>query len=227
MVRHLTFTLVLICASFQARAAVITFDTLPGVIENNTYNGFVGATVDGVFSNLICNDYDHFTDAPSGPWDYNVSTLPTLTFVRFGNDPAGLARYQQAALLLAGDSNTLAGLENVSNADDITAYQYAFWELFGASVADVNNASALVLAASNDLSNGTDYSSTFASLRVYTPAESAINNQEFLGLGTHSTASDVPEPRSSLLLATGLLVLAAPFGKRLREQHYAEAALDN
>jgi len=224
MVRRLAYALVLLCAAFQARAAVITFDTLPGVIENDTYNGFVGATVDGVFYNLVCNDYDHTTDAPSGPWEYNVSTLPALTFARFGNDAAAVALYQQAALLLAGDGNTLAGLENVTSADDITAYQYALWNLFGAGVDDVNNASALLLASSNDLSNGTDYSSTFASLRVYTPTESASDNQEFLGLGSSSTASEVPEPGSSVLLATGLAVLAAAF---LKGRCYADAALDN
>lgn len=224
MVRRLSCALVLLCAAFQARAAVITFDTLPGVIENDTYNGFVGATVDGVFYNLVCNDYDHTTDAPSGPWEYNVSMLPSLTFARFGNDAAAVAQYEEAALLLAGDGNTLAGLENVSSADDITAYQYALWNLFGAGVDDVNNASALLLAASNDLSNGTDYSSIFASLRVYTPTESAIDNQEFLGLASYSTTSNVPEPRSSLLLATGLAVLTAVF---LKGRRYAEAALDN
>ena len=216
MMKRLAFAVVLLGAAFQARAAVITFDTLPGVIEHGTYNGFLGSTVDGVLYELVCDDYDHFTNGPSGPWDFNVSTLPTLTFVRFGNDAAGLARYEQAALLLAGDGGTVAGLANVTSADDITAYQYAFWKLFGASVDDVNNASALLLATSNDLSNGNDYSSVFASLRVYTPTGTAIENQEFLGLSRFSTtASDVPEPSSSLLFATGLVVLAVPFRKRL------------
>jgi hypothetical protein len=112
----------------------------------------------------------------------------------------------------------------VSSADAITAYQYAFWKLFGANVADVNNASALVLAASNDLSNGKNYSSTFASLRVYTPTGSAVSNQEFLGLGGFSAASDVPEPSSSLLFATGLVILVAVYRKKLRQ---AKAALGN
>jgi hypothetical protein len=215
MVRCLSCALLLLCAGFQARAAVVTFDTLPGVVENDSYNGFVGSTVDGAFYLLVCDDYDHNTDAPSGPWEYNVSTLPSLTFARFGNDPTALALYQQAALLLAGDGNTLAGLENVTSADDITAYQYALWNLFGAGVDDVNNASTLLLAASDDLSNGTDYSATFASLRVYTPTGSAIDNQEFLGLVSYSTTSDVPEPGSSLLFAIGLVVLAVPFRKRL------------
>jgi hypothetical protein len=216
MVRRLSCALVLLCAAFQVRAAVITFDTLPGVIENDTYNGFVGSSVDGVFNLLVCNDYDHTTDAPSGPWEYNVSTLPALTFARFGNDAAAVALYEQAALLLAGDGNTLAGLENVTSADDITAYQYALWNLFGAGVDDVNNAGALLLAASNDLSNGTDYNSTFASLRVYTPTESASDNQEFLGLAGDTITSDVPEPGSSVLLATGIVVLATLFRKGYR-----------
>jgi len=215
MVRSLTCAF-LLCAAFEARAAIIIFDTLPGVIEHGTYNGFVGSTVDGVFYNLVCNDYDHFTDAPSGPWEFNISTLPSLTFARFGNDAAAVARYQQAALLFAGDGNSVAGLENVSSADDITAYQYAFWLLFGASVDDVNNASALNLATLNDLSNGTDYSSTFAELRIYTPTGSAVDNQEFLGLEHDWITSDAPEPASGLLMATGFVLLAAVFRKRLR-----------
>ncbi len=216
MVRRLACALVLLCAVFQARAAVITFDTLPGVTEDGTYNGFIGATVDGVSALLVCNDFDHTTNVPSGPWDYNVSTLPALTFARFGNDAASVLMYEQAALLLEGDGNTLAGLENVTSPDAITAYQYAFWELFGASVPDVNGASSLVLAAFNDLSNGTNYSATFASLVVYTPTDSAGDNQEFLGVAAISTTSDVPEPGSSLLFATGLTVLAAVFLKRRR-----------
>jgi hypothetical protein len=225
MVKRLSCALVLLCAVFQARAAVITFDTLPGAIENDTYNGFVGSTVDGVFYLLVCNDYDHTTGAPSGPWAFHVSTLPTPTFARFGNDAAAVVRYEQAALLVAGDGKTLAGLENVTSADDITAYQYALWNLFGAGVDDVNNASALLLTASNDLSNGTDYSSTFASLRIYTPTESDSDNQEFLGLaGDSTTTSNVPEPGSSLLFGTGLVVLATAF---LKGRCYAEAALDN
>ena len=214
MVRRLPYALLLLCAALQTRAAVITFDTLPGVIENDTYNGFVGSTVDGVFYNLVCDDYDHTTDAPSGPWEFNVSTLPDLMFARFGNDPVALALYRQAALLLAGDGNTVAGLENVTSADDITGYQYALWRLFGASVDDVNGASALELATFNDLSNGTDYSSIFAELRVYTPTGSAIDNQEFLGLSSDPISSAVPEPGSGLLLATGFLVLAAVFRMR-------------
>jgi hypothetical protein len=53
-----------------------------------------------------------------------------------------------------------------------------------------------------------------AALRVYTPAESAIDNQEFLGPRSDSITSEAPEPSSSLLLASGLLVLAAMFRKR-------------
>ena len=224
MVKRLFFALILISASFQARAAVITFDTLPSVIENGSYNGFSEATVDGVLASLVCDDYDHSTNAPSGPFDYYVSTLPSLTFARFGTGAAGQALYEQAALLLAGDGNTLAGLANVTSADAITAYQYALWDLFGAGAGDVNNSSALLLAASNDLSNGTNYSSTYSSLLVYTPTASAGDNQEFLGLAGYSATSEVPEPCSSLLFATGLAVLAAVSLKRRR---YAEAALDN
>jgi hypothetical protein len=205
---------VFLCVAIQARAAIVTFDSLPGVVENDTYNGFVGSTVDGVFYNLVCDDYDHFTDAPSGPWDFEVSQLPALTFARFGNDAAGLVHYRQAALLLAGDGSTVAGLENVTSADDITAYQYAIWKLFGASVDDVNNASGLLLATLEDLSNGTDYSSTFSELRVYTPSQSASDNQEFLGMVRHLNSTAVPEPSSSVQFLSGLAVLFALFRRK-------------
>ena len=222
--KHLACALVLLGAAFQARAAVITFDTLPGVIENQTYNGFIGSTVDGVYAALVCDDYDHTTNAPSGPWNFYVSTLPSLTFARFGNGSTAVALYEQAALLLAGDGNTLAGLANVTSADDITAYQYALWQLFGAGVGNVNNSSALLLAAANDLSNGTNYSSVFASLRVYTPTESAGENQEFLGLSSDPVASEVPEPGSILLLATGLALMIAVSRKSLQARNSRTAS---
>src|SRR5215467_2466862 len=98
--------------SLDAGASIISFKTLPTTYENGTYNGFMGATIDSVFSNIACDDFYQTTDVPSGPWTYNVSTVPSLTFVRFRSDATALNKYREAALLLAGDGDKLAGLEN-------------------------------------------------------------------------------------------------------------------
>src|SRR5262245_27423386 len=85
---------------------MIDFQGLPGNTENNTYNGFVSGTIDNVpFNDLICDDRWHNTYVPSGPWDFHVSTLYTLTFARFVANPGAptageILNYEIAAILL-------------------------------------------------------------------------------------------------------------------------------
>jgi hypothetical protein len=191
--------------SLQAVASLITFNTLPATNENGTYNGFVGATVDGVFANIVCDDFYPTTEVPSGPWNYNLSVLPSLTFARFGNDAVAVNKYREAAVLLGGDGGALAGLENVSDPDVISSYQYALWALFSPTVANFGNSPALLNIAGSDVASGTVYSA-YRQLLVYTPSESAASNQEFLGMGgSRNGGSSVPEPGTTILLGLGLL----------------------
>jgi hypothetical protein len=193
--------------SLQAGASEITFNTLPTTFENNTYNGFLGATIDGVFANIVCDDFTPTTYVPSGPWTYNLSTLPSLAFARFGNDAVALSKYKEAAVLLGGDGGALAGLENVADPDIISSYQYALWVLFTPSAGNFGDSASLLNTAGVDVAGGTVYSA-YADLQVYTPSESAASNQEFLGMGGGSTHGNLslPEPGTSILMGLGLLV---------------------
>jgi hypothetical protein len=193
----------------QAAASQITFNTLPTTYEDGTYNGFLGATIDGQLSSIVCDDYTHSTQVPSGPWTYQESVLSSLTYARFGNSAAAVKEYEAAALLLAGDGSTLAGLVNVTNPNTISAYQYALWALFDPSVASFGNSASLLNTAELDASSGTVYVA-YAELRVYTPAGSAAGNQEFLGLVS------TPEPGTAATMGIGLLLLAAFMGRKFK-----------
>jgi hypothetical protein len=212
----LSFALV----SFQAGASEISFNTLPTTVENNTYNGFVGVTIDGLSSNIVCDDYYPTTYVPSGPWAYNMSVLPSLTFARFGSDATALYKYSEAAVLLGGDGGALAGLENVTDSDTITSYQYALWVLFSPTVKNFGNSASLLNTAGLDVSSGTLYSA-YDQLKVYTPSESAASNQEFLGMGgSIGRTTAAPEPGTTILMGVGLLI-SSFLGRnfvRVREQ---------
>jgi hypothetical protein len=190
------------------RASEISFKTLPTTLENGTYNGFIGATIDGVFSNIVCDDFYPTTYVPSGPWTYNLSTLPSLTFARFGSDAIALHNYREAAVLLGGDGDTLLGLENVTDSHTISSYQYALWVLFSPTVTQFGDSASLLNQAGLDVSSGAAYSA-YDQLQVYTPSESAASNQEFLGMGglTISNSIGAPEPGTIALIGVGLLTL--------------------
>src|SRR5450432_2153356 len=106
-----TALLLLLLATGLFADSLITFNTLPSTVENGTYNGFVGATIDGLNTKIICNDFDHVTYVPSGPSSFVLSTLPDVSQTRFQNE----REYDVAAYLLFGDGNTLAGLENITD----------------------------------------------------------------------------------------------------------------
>jgi hypothetical protein len=200
------FGFALVC--LQARASAISFITLPSTLENGTYNGVVGATIDTVFANVVCDDYYPTTHVPSGPWTFNLSTLPSLTFARFGSDATALYSYKEAAVLLGGDDGTLLGLENVTDSHTISSYQYALWVLFSPTVAQFGDSAPLLTQAGLDVSSGATYSA-YGRLEVYTPSGSAASNQEFLGMGgsTNSNTLGAPEPGTTILIGVGLLAL--------------------
>jgi hypothetical protein len=195
-------------------ATQITFDTLPQTLENGTFNGFVGGTINGLrFDDLICDDFLPTTYVPSGPWEYDLSFLTgpdPLEFARFGSGVPAKTKYEQAALLLIGDgTQNLPGLLNVHSSYDITSYQYVLWRLFtpdsamSGHVAVINPGDSDLLLnkvrAENLFSPG--FLGTYARLRIYTPGAPAASNQEFL------QAAHVPEPATWATGAGGTLLL--------------------
>lgn len=220
--RILLFAVGLALVAVPARSAQITFTTLPPTVENGTFNGFLGATLDGIYVNIVCDDFYSPTYVPSGPWEYNVSTLPTLTFARFGSDDAAKLRYAVAAVLLGGDGGALAGLANVVDPHAISSYQYALWTLFTPSVSSYGDSASLLNTAQNAVLNPT--LATLASgqyLRIYTPSVSAASNQEFLGLNTDIELIATPEPGTTILMGIGFLLLSIVGRKftRVTDEH--------
>jgi hypothetical protein len=186
-----------------AFGATINFTILPANTENNTYNGFSGGTIDGLpFTNLICDDYLNTTYFPSGPLSYNISTLDTLTYARFGaNHDDAVHKYEEAAILING-----LQLNPALTAD----YQYALWTLFTPSVPDFKTSGTL-LGDVNSIADFSPYTSLFSELVVYTPAEGFQTNQEFLQLQPGPKLSGTPEPGSMVLLGIGVGLMGVWF----------------
>lgn len=180
----------------HVQASSVTFNTLPANTENGTYNGFVGATIDGNAINVICDDYVHTTYVPSGPTDFYLSHFSDLTNARFT-----AAVYQQEALLLLGDgTSNLPGLLN--DPGNVASYQYAIWKVSEPDqVGSYGSSAALVTKVQSENFNNPTFANLYSRLQIYTPM--AGGDQEFLAV------SDAPEPASLGMMGLGLLGLAS------------------
>ena len=196
-------------------ASTVVFTALPPVFQNGTYNGFATATIDGVPNQLLlCDDDAHTTYMPSDSILYDYSTLTgsnPLQFARFSDHPAtmdDLTKYEVAAVLLY--ELNLAGS---ANADLVTDYQYAIWNMFDPTTSLFRpNQSALQQAAIDIvLGKATApvwLSTAYADLAIYTPQSAYASNQEFLGL------NPVPEPAMFWLLGCTLATIGVVSRKR-------------
>ena len=184
-------TLILLAAPWTMAASQIQFVSLPGNTENGTYNGYVGAKVDGVlFNNLICDDYLDITYVPSGPFTYDVGTLGNLATALFATQAGvpldtAVTRYRAAALVL-NDIN--------SDPANVARYQYALWDIFTPAAPSYQNSAQLaadLLAEASAPPGGN--AAIYQRLVIYTPSGS--RNQEFLQLANASyEQAAVPEP---------------------------------
>jgi hypothetical protein len=187
--------LALVVGVCHADSVTMVFTTLPTVQQNyyynnpdsngETYNGFVGVTINGIpTQDIICDDLEHTTYVGTGDqlvYDYSTLTGPRpLQYARFTDTTA----YETAAVLLS----QLASMLNPA-ANTVTDYQYAIWNLFLPSTAINATQSGLQSTARGMVSNATS-----SMLVIYTPTEAISSNQEFLGL-------DAPEPGTAMLLA--------------------------
>jgi hypothetical protein len=199
-----------ITAALPIWSANIYFDTLPSTQMYGTYNGPVGGSIDNArFDNLVCDDYYHTTYVASGPWEFDISTLPTLTYARFG--VGAIDQYRQAAILLAGDGNTLEGLLHTTGSAAIADYQYALWNLFSPSAPLPGNSASILATVQGENLGDAAFSQIYSGLRVWTPRAGAASNQEFLQVAA------VPEPGTITMLASGAaLILVGSFRARRR-----------
>lgn len=183
-----------------------TAGNAPGNFMNNTYNGYVGAYIDGSasLSQIICDDFNDTTYVPSGPTPYFATTLADVGAPGSTTLYSSSADYEAAAIL-ANDFLGLTGTDAVTQ-NSITLDQYAIWDLtapngpaFAANGTDSNTVAQNALTqASADPNNP-----LYGNLIIYTP-QAQGTNQEFLGFA--------PEPSSIFLMLGGAVVLA--FGVR-------------
>ena len=180
--------------AFVASAGTVTvnFTTLPVNVAANYYVGNTGAVINGVSTPLMCDDFETTTYVPSGPFQYNVTTLANLATAKF----TGLANYEAAAVLL-WDFETSGG-------SDPGGYNFAIWNIFDPGAGTYGDSATLLAGARSTVAAG-GIPQAYSALLIYT-AIPVGSNQEFLGL---DTPGGVPEPGSMLLMGSGLLALGA------------------
>lgn len=193
-----------------ADTVAVTFTTLPYTELNGsygspgaTYNGYVGATVNGIPSQwLICDDYADETMVPSGPLIFDYSTIASLgnpAGLHFGGFRNAQTLYDEAAIL----NYNLYSLGPHASPVSVTDYQYAIWNLFDSSVTLNSSQQALQASALSAVNSGANWlSGVYSNTLVYTPdpKTNSWGNQEFL----QYQGQTIPEPATYVLVGAVL-----------------------
>ncbi len=229
------FTFATCSIGSASEIATISFTGLPvtdmsssySTTHNSTYNGVSTATIDGISSqSIVCDDFLDTTNFPSGPFNFTIETLASLSGVDFTSGYAKIKEgsttytlttvqaYETAAVLVS-DIEALKP-NTTSNQQLITDYQYAIWDLMapGAYWNGISDSSDSTTTADLQTAFAAVLTPTAATITaendlvIYTPDRNT--NQEFLGLSTPT-----PEPASWALASLLGLLLCVP---RLRSR---------
>lgn len=105
---------------------------------NGVYVGAYTATINGVSTPVICDDFTHDSYVPE-TWTANVNTFSTLSAALWGGVPNSTVLYEEAFYLVE------QMYANNSNSTDVGDISFAIWSLFnssataGLSTTDLNN----------------------------------------------------------------------------------------
>lgn len=191
--------------AFSAFSANITFTNLPTTTFAGHYTGYVAvdisdsnASIDAI-TQIICDDMGHNISIPSGPWQYAVSTLDTLTNVRF-TGPNQLLNYRAAAILL--DEYDFFHQGGPLQAD----YQDALWILFGSPGIGTATGASLVSSALAQAAILPTNSAVYSQFVVFTPTQANPGLQEMLGIrSVQQTGTETPEPATMAVVGAILV----------------------
>ena len=209
VLKFATIFLALTISALASTIVTIDFTTLPSNTAGGYYVGYSQANITTALNqqfssfDLICDDFVHTTNIPSGPFQYAVSTLPSLTDVRWiGNDK--LKNYEIAAVLLYQFDQNLGTV-------DPGGYNFALWHLFNPNSAPNYGDSATLIANATNIVNagGGITTDAYKQLRVFTPIGNSTSNQEFVGVSSNTFGgSPVPEPETLGLIGFALVGLS-------------------
>ena len=204
-----TIFFALATSAFATTIVTINFTALPSQTAGGYYVGYSTASLttasNQTFSNmdLICDDFSHSTSFPSGPFTYAISTLPSLTDVRFTQSPE-LFNYKVAAVLLYEFDQNLGTV-------DAGGYNFALWSLFTPAAGNFGDSATLLQNAKNIVNSNTApniaiQNAAYNELRVATPTGSSSGNQEFLFVSSANFGgSPTPEPATFAMLGFALI----------------------
>jgi hypothetical protein len=168
------------------------------------YVGPYVATIDGVSTPIICDDYvdESFLNES---WTANITTLANLSGTKWGGLSNATTLYEEAAWL-----TEKLMVASPSQAPDI---QFAIWAIFdpsavnGLSLADQTTVAGLVMQAQSQSFT----TSEFANVLIYTPNTTdpiLCNGQACADTPPQEFMVVTPEPGALALLLIGLSAIA-------------------